>query len=341
MTADSTPAATAAVGLGGRVAGALGRSRELTLVLLMVVMVAFVTINAPHFLSPSNLIQVTSLAAIIAIAAVGQALVVMTKNIDLSVESVIGFTAFLVGDLLRSGVPVPGAWLVGIGAALALGMLNGALVTAFRIPSIVVTLGTLSIYRGLVFVIAGGTQVNLVDLPPGYSDPASQSVAGLPVFVWVAVAITGLVAVLLYKTRFGRQVYAVGSNAEAAAVLGIRSRTVVFTVLALCGLLAGVAGIMWGMYFGTIYATSGSGVVLQIVAAVVVGGVTIAGGSGTVVGAALGALFLGLINNSLLLLQMPQELLLAIYGLVILVAVIADSLLAQRQRRRVAMEARR
>jgi len=192
-----------------------------------------------------------------------------------------------------------------------------------------------------VFVIAGGTQVNLVDLPPGYSDPASQSVAGLPVFVWVAVAITGLVAVLLYKTRFGRQVYAVGSNAEAAAVLGIRSRTVVFTVLALCGLLAGVAGIMWGMYFGTIYATSGSGVVLQIVAAVVVGGVTIAGGSGTVVGAALGALFLGLINNSLLLLQMPQELLLAIYGLVILVAVIADSLLAQRQRRRVAMEARR
>lgn len=341
MTADSTPAGPAAVGLGGRIAGALGRSRELTLVLLMVVMVAFVTVNAPHFLSPSNLVQVTSLAAIMAIAAVGQAMVIMTKNIDLSVESVIGLVAFLVGDLLRSDVPMPAAWLAGIGAGLALGMVNGALVTTFRIPSIVVTLGSLSIYRGLVFVIAGGTQVNLADLPPGYSDPASQSVAGLPVFVWVAVAITGLVALLLYKTRFGRQVYAVGSNAEAAAVLGIHSRTVVFAVLALCGLLAGVAGIMWGMYFGTIYATSGSGVVLQIVAAVVVGGVTIAGGSGTVVGAALGALFLGLINNSLLLLQMPQELLLAIYGLVILVAVMTDSLLAQRERRRVAMEARR
>jgi rhamnose transport system permease protein len=332
-------------GLGGavgRVVGALGRSRELTLVALMVVMSVLVSIGAPQFLSLENLSQVTAMAAIIAIAAVGEAMVVMTKNIDLSVESVIGLVAFLVGVILSGGnVPVPVAWLIGIGAGLLLGMVNGALITIFRIPAIVVTLGTLSIFRGFVFILAGGKQINLVDLPPGYADLATDAVLGIPVFVIVAAVIVAVTALLLWKTRFGRQVYAVGSNIEAAAVLGIRSRLVTFAVFALAGMLGGIAGVMWGIYFGTIYATSASGLVLQVVAAVVVGGVTIAGGAGTVVGAALGALFLALINNALLVLQLPQEPLQAIYGAVILVAVSADALLNRRQRRIATAEARR
>lgn len=332
-------------GLGsqaGRVVAALGRSRELTLFALMVVMSALVSIGAPQFLSLDNLGQVTAMAAIIAVAAVGEAMVVMTKNIDLSVESVIGLVAFLVGTILSSGnVPVPVAWAIGIGAGLVLGMVNGAVITIFRIPAIVVTLGTLSIFRGLVFILAGGKQINLVDLPPGYADLATDTVLGIPVFVIVAAVIVAIAALMLWKTRFGRQVYAVGSNVEAAAVLGIRSRLVTFAVFALAGMLGGVAGVMWGIYFGTIYATSASGLVLQVVAAVVVGGVTIAGGAGTVVGAALGALFLALINNALLVLQLPQELLQAIYGAVILVAVSADALLNRRQRRIATAEARR
>ena len=325
-----------------RVLGLLGRSRELTLVALMLVMGALVTLGAPQFISVSNLNQVTAMAAIIAIAAVGEALTVMTKNIDLSVESTIGLVAFLVGVILREhDLPVPAAWLVGVGVGLLLGIANGAVITIFRIPSIVVTLGTLSIFRGVVFILAGGKEVNLVDLPPGYADLATDSVLGVPVFVIVAVVIVAAVGLLLWKTKFGRQIYAVGSNEEAAAIMGIRSRTVTFTVFAMCGALGGVAGVMWGIYFGTIYATSASGLVLQIVAAVVVGGVTISGGAGTVVGAALGALFLALINNALLVLQLPQELLQAIYGAVILVAVSADALLSQRQRRLAAREARR
>ncbi len=329
-------------GMLGRVTGALGRSRELTLVALIVLMCAIVSLGAPQFLSISNLDQVTAMAAIFAIAGIGEAMVVMTKNIDLSVESTIGLVAFLVGVTLRQGdLPVPAAWLLGIGVGLLLGMVNGAVITVFRIPSIVVTLGTLSIFRGLVFIIAGGKEVNLSDLPAGYANLATDTVLGVPVFVIVAVVIVAIVGLLLWKTRFGRQVYAVGSNAEAAAILGIRSRLVTFAVFSIAGLLGGIAGVMWGIYFGTIYATSASGVVLQIVAAVVVGGVSIAGGTGTVVGAALGALFLALINNALLVLQLPQELLQAIYGAVILVAVSADALLSRRNKGQAAQEAAR
>ncbi len=312
----------------------VGRSRELTLAGVMLVMCLVVTIQAPHFLSTSNLGQVTTLAAIIAIAAVGEALVIITKAVDLSVESMIGLVAFVVADILRqNALPVPAAWLVGIGLGLVLGMVNGAIITVLRVPPIVATLGTLSIFRGLDFFVAGGHEVNLADLPPGYSDPASASILGIPLFVIVAVIVVAIVALLMRLSQFGRQTYAVGSNAEAATIIGIRSRVVIFAAFAFCGLLAGVAGVLWGIEFGTIYATSASGESLPIIAAVVVGGVSIAGGSGTVVGAALGALFLALINNSLLLLQMPQELLQAIYGAVILLAIGADALLQRRERR--------
>ncbi len=321
-------------GIFARGASAAGRSRELTLTGVMVILGLFVTLLAPQFLSSGNLVQVTALAAIIAIAAVGESLVVITKNVDLSVESTIGLVAFVVGDILtRQALPVPEAWAVGIGLGLVLGMANGLIITVFGVPSIVATLGTLSVFRGLDFFVAGGKQVSLSDLPANYSDAAFQTFLGIPYFVWLAIVVVIVVAAALRLTRFGRQLYAVGSNAEAASILGIHSRLIIFAAFALCGLLAGIAGVLWGIEFGTIYATSASGVVLQIVAAVVVGGVTIAGGSGTVVGAALGALFLGLINNALLLLQLPQELLQVIYGAVILLAVVADAVLRRRERR--------
>jgi rhamnose transport system permease protein len=329
-------------GVAARAARAVGRSRELTLSGVMVLLCLVVAFQAPHFMSLSNMSQVTTLAAIIAIAAVGEAMVIITKNVDLSVESTIGLVAFVVADVLRQkALPVPAAWLVGVGLGLALGMANGVIITLLRVPSLVATLGTLSVFRGLDFFVAGGHEVNLADLPAGYSDAASQAFFGVPLFVILAVVVVVVVALILRLTPFGRQLYAVGSNAEAATIIGIRSRLVIFGAFAGAGLLAGVAGVLWGIEFGTIYATSASGVALQIIAAVVVGGVTIAGGSGTVVGAALGALFLGLINNALLLLQMPQELLQVIYGAVILVAVSADAIIAQRERRLAAERALR
>jgi rhamnose transport system permease protein len=299
-----------------------------------VVLSILVGTQAPSFLSLDNLQPVTSLAAIIAIAAVGESLVILTKNIDLSVESTIGIVAFAVGLLLKQqSVPVPVAWAAGVGLGLALGMSNGVIVAVFRVPSIVATLGTLSIFRGLCFFIANGKEINLNDLPDGYTNAASQSFFGVPLFVILAVAVIAVAALVLRYSVVGRLFYAVGSNAEAAATIGVRSRLTVFLAFALCGMLAGIAGVLWGIYFGAIYANSASGESLAVIAAVVVGGVSIAGGSGTVVGAALGALFLSLINNALVVLLLPQEWLQMIYGAVILLAVSTDALIQIRTQR--------
>ena len=173
----------------------------------------------------------------------------------------------------------------------------------------------------------------LAGLPADFTEPARDAILGIPVFVVVALIVVVIGSAILRWTRFGRQVYAVGSNPEAAAILGIPSRLVVFAAFSICGLLAGVAGVMWVIEFGTINGTSANGVTLAIVAAVVVGGVNIFGGSGTAVGAALGALFLGFIANALILVGLSQFWLQAIYGLVILLAVGADAYILRRLHR--------
>jgi rhamnose transport system permease protein len=323
-----------AAGPLSRVLSTAAHQRELSLLLILLAMGVLVATQAPQVLSASNLTDVSVLAAIIAIAAVGEAMVVITRNVDLSVEAVIGLVAFVVADILGGGaLPTPVAMLVGIGLGLVLGMFNGFVVAVLRVPSIVATLGTLSIYRGVDFLLAGGKQVTLTSLPAGYTEIARSTLAGIPVFVLIAAAIVLAFGILLRVTRFGRSVYAIGSNPEAAEILGISTARVTFVVFSLCGLLGGVAGVMWGILFGTINATAASGVTLQVIAAVVVGGVNIFGGSGTVFGAALGALFLGFVSNALILLRLSQFWLQAIYGAVILVAVALDAVLLRRFQR--------
>jgi rhamnose transport system permease protein len=313
---------------------AIARQRELSLLAIMFVLGGLVSVAAPQFLTAANLSQVAVQASIIAVAAIGEALVILTRNVDLSVEATIGLVAYAVARLLELHAISPlGAIAFGIALGLVLGMVNGAIVTLFRVPAIVATLGTLSIFRGLDYLVAGSHQVPLAGLPDGFTDPASNSILGLPIFVAIALFIVVLVGIVLRSTRFGRQLYAVGSNPEAAAILGIRSRLVVFSAFALCGLLAGVAGVLWVEEYGTINGTAASGVVLSVVAAVVVGGVNIFGGSGSVAGAALGALFLGFIANALILVGLSQFWLQAIYGVVILGAVSADALIRRRVQR--------
>src|SRR5438132_1837581 len=218
----------------------LGRQRELSLVIVMLALGGFVFAQAPQFLSSSNLSQVAILAAIIAIAATGQALVVLTRNVDLSVDAMIGVVAFSVADILRlHALSVPLAMAYGVGLGLVLGIVNGLIVSLFRVPAIVATLGTMSVYRGFTFFLAGGRQVSLSDLPPEYIRLARASLFGVPLFVIIGVVIVVFASLVLQQTRVGRQVYAVGSNPEAAAILGIRSRLVVFAAFAVCGLLAG------------------------------------------------------------------------------------------------------
>jgi len=312
----------------------VARQRELSLLAIMIVLGGLVTLTAPQFLTVSNLSQVAVLAAVIAVAAVGEALVVITRNVDLSVEATMGLVAYSVASLLeRHALDTAGALAFGLGLGLVLGMINGVVVTVFRVPAIVATLGTLSVFRGIDYLVAGSHQVPLASLPEVFTDAARDSIFGLPIFVLIALFIVVVGSTVLRFTRFGRQLYAVGSNPEAAAILGIPSRLIVFTAFSLCGLLAGLAGILYVMEFGTINGTSATGLILAVVAAVVVGGVNIFGGSGTIAGAALGALFLGFIANALILVGLSQFWLQAIYGLVILLAVSADAIILRRIQR--------
>jgi rhamnose transport system permease protein len=318
----------------GQWLGALARQREISLVLIMLVLGTLVAIAAPQFLAPTNLTNVAALASIIAVAAVGQALVVITRSIDLSVEAVMGLVAYCVAITLEQHtLDSTQAIVFGIGLGLGLGMVNGFIVTVLKVPAIVATLGTLSIFRGIDYLIAGPHQVPLASLPPGFTDAAYGSILGIPIFVLIALTIVVIGSIALRSFRTGRQLYAVGSNPEAAAILGIPSRRVIFTAYAVCGMLAGVAGVMWVIQFGTINGTSATGIVLAVVAAVVVGGVNIFGGSGTLAGAAIGALFLGFVANALILVGLSQFWLQAIYGVVILGAISADAILRARIQR--------
>jgi rhamnose transport system permease protein len=317
-----------------RSVGQLLRQREASLVLIMIVFAVVASVAAPQFLSTSNISNVASLASIAAVAAVGQALVVITRSIDLSVEAVIGLVAYVVAVTLEGrSLDAPTAIVVGVGLGLVLGMVNGFIVTVLRVPAIVATLGTLSIFRGIDYLIAGSHQVAVAGLPPGFTDAAYDSILGIPIFVVITVAIVAIGTIALRYMPSGRRLYAVGSNPEAAEILGIPSRRVVFTAYALCGMLAGVAGVMWVVQFGTINGTAATGFVLAVVAAVVVGGVNIFGGSGTLIGAALGAYFLGFVANALILVGLSQFWLQAIYGVVILGAISADAIVRRRLQR--------
>jgi rhamnose transport system permease protein len=233
-------------------------------------------------------------------------------------------------------VSVPVAIVIGLGLGLGLGAFNGLVVTFGHVPSIVATLGTMSVYRGADFLIAGGSQVSAGDLPSSYLHLATAPVFGIPALIVYAAIIVAVLSYLLRVTRTGRAFYAVGSNPEAANLVGVPSGRTVFIAFVMSGLLAGVAGVLWGSRFGTVNAFAANGMVLEVVAAVVVGGVNIFGGYGTVLGAALGAILLGTIENALTLLRLSQFWLQAIDGAVILAAVSADAAITRRLRRTLA-----
>jgi rhamnose transport system permease protein len=313
---------------------AIGRQRELSLLAIMFVLGAGVSLIAPQFLTVNNISQVAALAAVVAVAAVGEAFVVITRGIDLSIEAMIGLVAYSIARSLELHLVDPvGALAMGLAIGLGLGMINGFIVAVLKVPAIVATLGTLSIFRGILYVIAGPDQVPLAGLPEGFTDLSSADIFGIPVFVLIAIGVVIVGSLFLRSTRFGRQVYAVGSNPEAAAIMGIPSRLVVFVAFSVCGLMAGLAGVMWVMQFGTTNGTAATGMTLAIVAAVVVGGVNTLGGSGTLAGAALGALFLGFISNALILVGLSQFWLQAIYGVVILIAIASDQLIRRSVQR--------
>src|SRR5437588_1277233 len=312
-----------------RLLGLVNRVRELGLLVVLLLIVLIVGIQAPRFLSIDNFGQILLSVAILAIVAVGETLVVLTRNVDLSVGSMVGLTAFVTAyffeELPHSNLLL--GILLGCALGLVLGMVNGLIVSFGRVPAIVATLGTLYAYRGLVFIVASNTtsQINASDVPSSYLALATTQIFGIPTLILIAAAIAVIVGYFLHASHTGRQLYAVGSNPEAANMIGIRSDWLVFAVFSGSGVFCGLAGVLWVARFVRVEATNASGLELQVIAAVVVGGVNIFGGSGTILGAMLGAIVLGTLVNALNILNISQFWLQALYGAAIIGAVVLDA----------------
>src|SRR5579884_2007343 len=316
---------------GNRLVALVSRVRELGLLVVLLLIVLVVGVQVPQFLTVSNLVQVLLSISILAIVAIGETLVILTRNVDLSVGSIVGFSAFLVANTFKQapGTSLLVGILIGCALGLLLGAINGLIVTWGRVPAIVATLGTLYVYRGFVFLYAGGNQVSASDVPDSFLSLATAPFLGIPLLIWFAAILAILFGYWLHASRTGRQLYAIGSNPEAAHLIGIRSNLLVFITFAISGLLCGFAGVLWGARFATVDATAATGLELQVIAAVVVGGVNIFGGSGEVLGAMLGALVLGTIDNALSFLRVSQFWLQAIDGAAILIAVTLDAFITR------------
>ncbi|GAA0262791.1 ABC transporter permease [Cryptosporangium japonicum] len=314
--------------------GRLARARELGLVVALFLLFGVTAIVNPRFIGVQSFKDILLNTAIVGLLAVGQTLVVVTRNIDLSVGSVLGLSAFVTGLLFADhDVPIVVAFVVGTLIGAVCGVINGVLVAVCRIPALVVTLGTMYVFRGADYWLAEGRQVNAADMPSAFLKIGSGSVLGIPILPLIALVLLALAAWGMRNLRSGRELYAIGSNPDAARLAGIPVGRRLFVAFVLTGTLSGVAGVLWAARYGTVDATAATGFELNVVAAVVVGGVAIFGGSGTVVGAALGALLLSTIGSALVVLKVEALWERAIDGALLLLAITLDRVLALRAER--------
>ena len=312
------------------------RFREAGIVLIIVALTALVSLRNPAFLSADNFRDIVLKMAILVIVALAQAMVIITRGIDLSVSSMIGLTAMMVAFTVAAFPSMPAIIAIPLGMALgvALGCLNGLLIAGVGLPPIIATLGTLSIYRGLIFLYSGSkSTINAFEMPAGFRDLAKGTPLGVPNLILFAIVVAGAAYYFLGYTRMGRNIYSVGSNPDAARFAGIPIQRTIFLVYVISGLLCGLAGVLWASRFESAQTNTALGFELQTVAASVVGGVSTLGGSGSVLGVVLGAFLLGIINNALTLVQISPFWQLAAQGLLILLAVVADAAISRRLQR--------
>jgi rhamnose transport system permease protein len=313
----------------------LVRVREAGISIFILILVVAVTLRAPSFLTVDNFEDILLNISILAIVALAQTMVILTHGIDLSVSSMIGLVAMMVGFVVKQNpeMSVVLAVVLGMGLGAVLGTFNGLIITFGKVPPIIATLGTLSIYRGLVFYYSQGTWINSFELPASFKLLSKGAPLGLPNIVIIALLVAVLVYYFLNHTRTGRDIYAVGSNPDAAQFSGIRTQRITFLVYLISGLLCGLAAVLWVSRFESAQTNTALGFELQSVAASVVGGVSISGGVGSVPGVLLGALLLGIIQNSLTLIRISPFWQLAAQGLLILIAVLSDQWILSRVER--------
>ncbi|WP_138733059.1 ABC transporter permease [Modestobacter excelsi] len=292
--------------------------------LVLLLLIALMSAIAPNFLSVDNAVNVARSVSINAILAAGMTVVILTAGIDLSVGSILAVAG--VGGVLlaTNGVPTPLALLGGIAIGALCGAVNGALIAWLALPAFIVTLGSLTYLRGLAYSMLDGQPLVATDL--GFRGIGNGSVAGIPQPVIVMLVVYVVFWFLLERTRFGRHVYAVGGNIEAARLAGINVKRVLLSTYMLSGAAAGVAGLIFSARVLSAQPTAGNGYELDAIAAVVLGGTSLAGGRGRIFGTLVGAVIIGVLSNGLVLLDVPFFYQLIIKGVVIIIAIALDSL---------------
>jgi len=330
---------------GSRVTAALGsfvKARETGILLALAIIVVVTTAKNPNFLfSNDGFRDLLLTPSILLLVAVGQAIVIITRNVDLSVGSVLGLTAYLTGRLFIDipGIPIIAVFVAGLVFGGLLGLINGALVAFAKVPALVITLGTLYAYRGINVLWTGSDRINASDMPKPFLALGTQSILFIPVLTIIAVVVLIAAGWYMRNLRGGRELYAIGSDPDAANLYGLNVTRRVLVAFVVSGALAGLAGVLYAARYGTVNSQAGSGFELEAVGAAVIGGVAIFGGSGTVWGAAIGAYLLFTINRALPILGVQDFWQRAVVGVLIIGAIVLDRLLALRQSRKL-VEAR-
>lgn len=309
--------------------------REMFLIAAIALLVAAITLRFPAFARPQNLANVFNDTSILMILALGQMAVILTRSIDLSMASNLALTGMIVAltNANFPGIPIQLIILEAMAIGALLGALNGLLVWKLGIPAIVVTLGTLTIFRGATFVVAGGTWVNADRMSPAFIALQRGEFLGIPVLSWFAIVAIIAFYVVMTRTPVGRSIYAVGVNPSAAVYAGIDVGRAKFIAFCISGMVAGLCGYLWVSRYVIAATEVANGYELNIIAACVIGGVSIAGGIGSVGGAVLGALFLGIISNALPVINISPFWQMAISGTAILAAVVLNARSERKQGR--------
>ena len=312
--------------------GALLRAREMGIAIALLLTVALTTLFNHSFLSASSVQQLLTGASIFALLGVGETLVIITRNVDLSIGSVVGLSAYVVGNTFvnHPHMPVVLGCVIGIVVGAVVGAVNGLVTTVTKVPSLVVTLAALYIVRGIDALIVSGRRIDPGSVPAGFQTIGYYNVLGVPLLFIIVAVVIAVAGYAMRSFRGSRELYAIGSNPEAAALAGIPTGRRVFTAFLVSGTLAGLGGALFLAEYATVDSTGGTGYEFLVVAAVVVGGVAIFGGSGTILGAALGALLLNTINQALGSLKVSPFWNQAVAGALLLVAIAFDRWLSLR-----------
>ncbi|KQZ85195.1 ATPase [Microbacterium sp. Root166] len=311
-------------------------TREAAIIALLILVVVVALASVRNFDSPLTVTYLLRDIAPILLIALPMTLIIITEEIDLSVASIVGLSSVMTGLLTQSGVPFPLAALAAIAVGTVAGAFNGFLITVVGLPSLAVTIGTLALFRGIAVGLLGTTAIT--EFPEEWTDLAKANIPGtpIPVIMIPFVILAIIFAVLLHFTPFGRSLYAIGLSKEAAGFSGIDVGRTKFQLFVLSGAVSGFAGVYFTLLYSNARGDNAMGMELQVIAAVLLGGVSIFGGRGALHGVIAGVLLIGTLGSALRLASVSSDIINVITGLLLIVSVISSSLLAWLQVRRAA-----